>query len=308
MSEPKRRAGATAVHSVNRVVFTVPKIEEAERFYRTFGLDVRRDGERIDLYTFGHPHCWASIHANGRPKKLQYLSFGVFEEDLPHFRKFASEQAHPLSDGRGIWTKNPDGIAVQLVQAPKVSPSSPCQHLPAPVRTPGVGLAPARSKVKPVHPRHLSHALCFSPDVPRMTRWCQEVLGLRVSDTSLDIVAFMHGAHGSDHHMFGLAKSNGPGLHHLSWDVGSIDEVGNGAEQCRNAGYTEGWGVGRHVIGSNYFYYARDPWGSFCEYSFDIDHIPADLDWKAGEHPPEDSLYVWGPSVPENFVVNHEMA
>jgi hypothetical protein len=51
----------------------------------------------------------------------------------------------------------------------------------------------------------------------------------------------MHSAHGSDHHMVGYAKSNGPGLHHLSWDVGSIDEVG--AEQCRSAGYAEGWGV-----------------------------------------------------------------
>jgi hypothetical protein len=60
------------------------------------------------------------------------------------------------------------------------------------------------------------------------------------------------------------------------------------------------------VIGSNYFYYARHPWGSYCEYSFDIDYIPADLDWRGGDHPPEGSMYVWGPAMPESFVVNHE--
>ena len=28
------------------------------------------------------------------------------------------------------------------------------------------------------------------------------------------------------------------------------------------------------VLGSNYFHYVRDPWGSFAEYSCDIDYIP----------------------------------
>jgi hypothetical protein len=60
------------------------------------------------------------------------------------------------------------------------------------------------------------------------------------------------------------------------------------------------------VLGSNYFNYVRDPWGSFCEYSCDIDFVPADLDWPAADHLMEDSLYVWGPSVPQDFVTNHE--
>ncbi|AJX00610.1 2,3-dihydroxybiphenyl dioxygenase domain protein [Burkholderia gladioli] len=76
----------------------------------------------------------------------------------------------------------------------------------------------------------------------------------------------------------------------------------------RNAGYLEGWGVGRHVLGSNYFYYVRDPWGSFAEYSFDIDYVPNDIDWPSANHAPEDSLYVWGPAVPDYFFTNFEQA
>ncbi|MBU6483967.1 MAG: metapyrocatechase, partial [Betaproteobacteria bacterium] len=94
--------------------------------------------------------------------------------------------------------------------------------------------------------------------------------------------------------------------HHSSWDVGSIDDIGLGAEYVRTQGYVKGWGVGRHVLGSNYFYYVQDPWGSWAEYSFDIDFVPVDVDWPAADHPPEDSFYVWGPAPPDDFVVNRE--
>jgi catechol 2,3-dioxygenase len=133
------------------------------------------------------------------------------------------------------------------------------------------------------------------------------ILGLKLSDRSEYDIAFLHGAYGSDHHLAAFVKSNGPGVHHLSWDVGSVDAVGLGAEQMRRKGHKQGWGVGRHVLGSNYFHYVRDPWGSYAEYSFDIDFIPASLDWPAANQPGEDSFYVWGPEPPEDFAVNYEL-
>ena len=306
-----RRPGVTGVHSLNRFAITVPDVAEAERFYSEFGLDVRRERDRLDLYTHGHPHCWSSIYANGAAKKLQYVSFGIFAEDLDAFsarirNSSAGCDPHPLSDGAGLWLRDPDGIATQIVVAPKVALDAKAEPTPAAAVAPGKGAAPARSAVARVRPRRLSHILRFSPDVPRMVRFCTEVLGLRVSDWSQDMIAFMHGAHGSDHHIVAFAKSEAPGLHHVSWDVGSIDEVGLGAERMRGAGYTKGWGLGRHVLGSNYFHYVQDPWGSFCEYSYNIDFVPADLEWPAADHPPEDSFYVWGPAVPEDFVTNYE--
>ncbi|MEO7243237.1 MAG: VOC family protein [Variovorax sp.] len=310
-----RRAGAAGVHSIDRFVFSVPDLDEAERFYSTFGLDVRRVGDRLDLHTVGNPHCWASVHQSGKTKELEYVSFGVFEEDLPELQKRIAHhgvacEPHPLAERTGtkgdIWLRNPDGTALHLGVEGKVSPSAKTQAITAATVAPGRGAAPARSIVKKVHPRCLSHVLFFTPDVSRMLSFCNEVLGLRLSDRSGDIVAFMHGAHGSDHHLVAFAKSHAPGLHHSSWDVGSFDEVGAGSEQMRNAGYDRGWGVGRHVLGSNFFYYVRDPWGSYAEYSFDIDFVPHDLEWPAADHPPEDSFYVWGPKVPEDFVTNYE--
>src|SRR5215471_5062851 len=309
-----RRKGATAIHSLNRFVFTVPKLEEAQRFYSEFGLDVRQGDGRVDLYSFGHPHCWGSvIESNGR-KKLQYLSFGAYQQDydalLGQLERLHIERVapHPLSDGSGTWVRDPDGNYVQIVASPKVSPESPPVRTPLPAHPEGRGAAPARSAAGRARPRRLSHVLLFSSDVSRSVKFYADALGLRLSDRSGELIAFMHGAHASDHHMLAFAKSDGPGYHHSSWDVPSIDDIGLGMDHMVSCGHVRGWGIGRHVIGSNYFYYVQDPWGSFAEYSYDIDFIPANVDWKANDFPAEDSFYVWGPPPPDYFVVNKEIA
>jgi catechol 2,3-dioxygenase-like lactoylglutathione lyase family enzyme len=309
-----RRSGVTAVHSLHRFVFGVPDLALAERFYTEFGLDVRRHDARIDLHTFGNPHCWGSVFAVPGRKKLQYLSFGVYDGDLaPLVRHFdaigvARTPPHPLSDGAGVWVRDPDGNAVQLITAGKVSPSEPPLQAPPAVHPADHGAAPPRSQAGRVRPRRLSHVLLFSSDVPRSVKFYRDALGLRLSDHSGEIIAFMHGAHASDHHMLAFAKSEGPGYHHSSWDVASIDDIGLGMQHMVACGHVRGWGIGRHVIGSNYFYYVQDPWGSFAEYSYDIDFIPANVDWPAADHPPEDSFYVWGPPPPDYFIQNHEVS
>ena len=310
-----RRPGVVAAHSVDRFVFAVPDLAVAQQFYTAFGLLVQQNGTRLDLFTHGNPHCWASVFQSGARKQLQFVRYGIFAGDEAVFRERVAAAglgmaAHPLAHGiggeHGLWLRDPDGTAIQLVVANKVSPSAPTLHKVPPAVPPGHGAAPSRSKVKPVHPRNLSHILLYTPDVPRMTAFCKTILGLRMSDYTADVIAFMHTPHGSDHHLVAFAKSHAPGLHHSSWDVGNADEVGSGMEQMRNAGWGKGWGVGRHVLGSNFFNYVEDPWGSFCEYSAGIDFIPPDLDWPAADHPPEDSLYVWGPAVPDNFITNQE--
>jgi catechol 2,3-dioxygenase len=167
--------------------------------------------------------------------------------------------------------------------------------------------APNRSKAHQVQPRRLAHVLIFVTDISRTINFYRDVLGLRLSDRSGDLVAFMHGIHGSDHHMIAFVKSDGPGLHHLSWDVGSINDIGVGASHMAEKGFAYGWGLGRHVLGSNYFHYVRDPWGSYAEYSCDIDYIPVDHNWKDRDQPAEDSFYLWGPNPPEDFAHNFEV-
>lgn len=293
-----------AVHSVNLVAFTVPDLIEAERFYKAFGLETDRAGRRLGVAAGGACPV-LSIHRTAGAKKLAFVCYGVFEEAIPEIERRVEKAGlgcdpHPLGERAGVWLRDPDGIAIQVVPASRGLASRKAE--PAMVTKP----APARSAVGPVRPRRLSHVLRFTPDVPRMVRFCTEMLGLRLSDHSGDFIAFLHSPHGGDHHLVAFAKSESPGLHHSSWEVGSIDEIGCGAEQMKRKGYSRGWGVGRHVIGSNYFYYVQDPWGSFAEYSFDIDFIAASADWQPRDYAPEDSLCVWGPAPPDDFVKNYE--
>ena len=106
--------------------------------------------------------------------------------------------------------------------------------------------------------------------------------------------------------MIAFVKSDAPGLHHLSWDVPSLEAIGLGAMAMADKGFSHGWGLGRHVLGSNFFHYIQDPWGSWCEYSADIDYVPFEMDWEEERHPIEDGFYLWGPSPPDDFVVNAE--
>ena len=308
ISEP---AGGPAIHSLDHFCLTVPDLEEARTFFTEFGLDVRDANDTLELYTFGHPHRWAVLRPGGR-KKLEYITFGVFKGDLERFReKFAALGVETIDtpaigEPGGIWFRNPDGLPMQVIEAEKCSPDTKAEFLTRSVG-PGECAAIPRSKAPRVRPRRLSHFLLFTSDVMRDIAFYERTLGLKLSDRSADAVAFLHGVHGSDHHLLALGGSTGPGMHHSSWDVGSIQEVGVGGAHMASLGYDKGWGVGQHVLGANYFQYVPDPWGSYAEYSCDIDFVPAGFDWPAADHPPEDSMFLWGPPPPENFIANTEL-
>lgn len=306
----QRRPDALGVHSLDHYALSVPDLEQARRFYDAFGLDARPNGNTLELYAHGHPHCWAVL-SEGPRKRMHYLSFGCFADDLDRFRDRLDRLGIARTDpprsvaSNGLWFTDCDGLPVEIKVAEKSSPDAKSQMdlTPSPA---GARNAPLRGATAPVRPRRLAHALMFTPDVPRRMAFYRDVLGLGLSDGAADIVAFMHGVHGSDHHMVAFCKSSAPGFHHSSWDMGSIHDIGLGAMGMADRGYTEGWGLGRHVLGSNYFHYVRDPWGSYAEYSADIDYVPVDADWEGQMHAPENSFYLWGPTPPDTFVVNTE--
>lgn len=305
-----KRSGEIGVHSMDNFNLIVPDLKVAETFYRSFGLDVREEGDSLGLYTFGSDHRWASI-SEGLRKQLNYLSFAMFEEDFNPLKSRVESCGGKLLDSpkgfdsNGIWFRDHAGVLIEVKVAGKTSPDqkSPFTTTSGPA---GVAAAAQRSKAAAVRPHRLAHVLVFTPDVPGAIEFYSRVLGLRLSDQSGDGICFMHGIHGSDHHLVAFAKSEAPGLHHCSWDVGGIDEIGRGAAQMCDKGFSKGWGLGRHVLGSNYFHYVRDPWGSYSEYSADIDYIPVQQEWEPGDYPPEDSIYLWGPEMPPDFVHNYE--
>lgn len=306
-----RRHDRLGVHSIGEFQISVPSLGEAEAFYKAFGLDVRSDGQQgLVLRTFGNPHIWGRLREGPR-KKFESLTLHCFEDELEALRKNVQNQGVALiappvgADAMGFWIANPDGVPLQIRPGVKTTAAQAQHHSPL-LPVDGVRCASYRCNTTKVQPTRLSHIAFATASVPAQIEFCDRVLGLRLSDRSGDGVAFIHAPHGGDHHLLGFAGSTGPALHHLSWDVPTVEDVGLGRMQMAACGYTQGWGVGRHVLGSNYFYYAQDPWGSFCEFSATMDYIPAELNWIAQDHAPEDGLYLWGPDLPPTFMVNSE--
>lgn len=307
LAEPE----TVGIHSLDHYALIVPDLVEAKRFYEAFGLDVKDDGGTLALHAFGSPHLWARLH-EGKSKSIFYLSFSAFPEDIRHLEhRLNSLDVERIDapvgafDTGGLWFRDLNGIPVQIRTGCKKTPDAKEESRQAPSLA-GCRNAPMRGTQPPVRPSRLSHVLLLVPDVPAAVAFYERTLGLRLSDKSEDVVAFTHAKHGSDHHLVAFGKANGTGFHHSSWDVPSIDHIGQGASQMHLAGYARGWGVGRHVLGSNYFYYARDPWGSYAEYSYDIDYIPKDTPWVPTSPPAENSFYLWGPIPPEDFTYNYE--
>jgi catechol 2,3-dioxygenase-like lactoylglutathione lyase family enzyme len=308
---PTKDHDAVGVHSLDHFVLAVPDLKPAQNFYKSFGLDVHEDGNALGLNTFDHEHRWGLV-IEGERKRLHHLSFACYGDDLARLKARIEGNGIALLDppagiaSNGLWFRDPAGVLIEVKVAPKSSPDRKVAG-PWTAAPEGVAGAPYRRYAPSVRPRRLSHVLIFTPDIDGSIDFYARNLGLRLSDRA-DYVAFMHGIHGSDHHLLAFARSEAAGFHHCSWDVASIDDIGIGAANMADKGYVKGWGLGRHVLGSNYFHYVQDPWGSFAEYSCDIDYIPRTQQWQAQRHRPEDALSLWGPNPPDYFIVNAEAA
>jgi hypothetical protein len=204
----------------------------------------------------------------------------------------------------------PTGIRATLQVLPRLSEPS---RAPAPLNGPGRieranDRAPGVLRDGPLRPRRLGHVVVGSVDVASSQRFFVRGLGFKVSDQVGDFACFMRCS--TDHHNLLLQSSPVTFLHHSSWEVDDVDEVGRGAMRMLE-GHPERhvWGLGRHFIGSNFFWYLRDPAGNFSEYYSDMDTIIDDQLWKPGTFEPSlRTLYAWGPDVPASMLEPEDLA
>lgn len=303
-----------SVHSLLGYSLRVPEIEPGKRFYEDFGLTGTARGNALGLRCGDDARDTVTLEP-GKGRRLHHLNFGASAAGLQALKKTLEGKGVALLDpppsepGAAFAVKDPDDNLIvfretartSVLERRKAMIEAEAQKY---ARLGGRRGCPPRDMV--VKPWRLGHVLLFTPDVDRQIDFYTGLLGMKLSDRSGPIIAFLRVAGGSDHHVIAFAKSDRPGFHHASFEVGGVDHVGFGAARLLGKGYRNGWGFGRHVIGSNFFHYVRDPWNSMAEYFFDIDYIADDAAWEARDWPGEDSLYLWGPDVPADFVQNFD--
>jgi catechol 2,3-dioxygenase-like lactoylglutathione lyase family enzyme len=296
------------ISGLHHYALEVPDLAVAEGFLQDFGLETAERGGALVASCAGRSQEQVRM-LEGEVKRLHHVSFttrpgsgDALRESLERAGAALIEPPEGATE-HGLWVRDPDGTPVQLLEAEQAPARDVAEILiNAGSSRQRVGKAAWLKVTGDLAPRRLGHALLFTPQPGAMTAFYTQVLGLAVSDTiHHDFVTFLNAGPG-DHHVFGFINSTHPGFHHASFEVPSIDAIALSADRMRVQGRPAGWGLGRHTIGSNFFHYNHDPWGSWIEWFSDIDQI--DDCWVAGDWdvPP----HLWGAPPPETFLTNAE--
>lgn len=295
----------TSLHSHS---LQVPDLSVAAGFYSDFGLEVADQGEISSVACAGRDQEQIVLR-EGPGKRLQAVTFTVRAGALDELRERLAGAGHPEVDGLdgrddGLWVRDPDGLLVQLVEA------EPARYRSYPEVVFNFGDHRDRAdeprwlQLGVPAPRRLGHVIKFTANLAATERFYLEVLALKLSDRVEGMLSFWNTGAGGDHHSFGAIQSSHLGLHHSSFEVADFDEIGMGAQNMAQCGFSAQWGLGRHTFGSNLFNYIQDPWGSWVEYFSDMDRITPNWEGKTWEAPPA----IWGPAPHPEFLVNAEAA
>ena len=307
------------VLSALSVTLEVPDLQPGLKFYTDAGMEAASDGSTARLRCPAQDRDSIFLIGGAEKKRLHHIALradGLDEiaASVPGAGGKVVSAPGGFQDN-GLWVENPHGMLIhlqdhpadpELAEAPVFEVNGPGRV----VRKRRSAMLPG-SAYPPARPLRLGHILVFSPNVPESVAFMTEALGMGLADRAQDVIAFCCAKKDSDHHVVAFAKSPGVGFHHASFQVSDPDEVGRGGraliEKIRERELNGDWGFGRHTIGSNFFHYIQDPWGSWFEYYSDMDHIDDYSLWTPTNYGMEDSLANWGPAPPKDFVHNYEV-
>ena len=311
-----------AVRHFHHLGLSVPDVPVQKTFYEDFGLIGEEKDSRAIMRCIGRDQDQVVL-TEGAERQLHHISYGATEEGIAAIKKNidSSELAKEIdcpkeTPSEGIWIEDFEGNVLNVnVSEPAPSkggrnPSIP--HEPFQANGPGhytrVNEKGSISYETKPEPHRLGHIVQFTTSLENKMAFYGNVMVLKLTDTCEGLIAFMRPPGGSDHHTVAFLETDKPGFHHVSFEVDNVDHVGLGGQGMLEKGYRNGWGLGRHALGSNFFWYIRDPHDGLCEYFADIDYIADDDAWTAKDWPMDVGFYLWGPNPPEEFGMNYEGA
>jgi catechol 2,3-dioxygenase-like lactoylglutathione lyase family enzyme len=296
-----------SLHQLAAITVGVPNVAETAACYAEFGLAplghgvfaTARAGEQLRLVP-------------SATRRLAEITIAADDQDdiSRIARQLRALSLPVMTTADTVTTEEPVAgfratVAVwpRLRQAP--ARPTPCNWPGHPERP--NSRSPGIDRSGPVRPLKLGHVVIGSTDQKATQRFFTDGPGLKISDEVAGRAAFLRCS--TDHHNVLVQQAPLNFLHHTAWQVTDIDEVGRGATALleRDPG-RHVWGPGRHYLGSNFFWYLKDPAGNFSEYYSDLDCIVDDALWKPGAREGAKGLYIWGPPPPPSFLKPDDLA
>jgi catechol 2,3-dioxygenase-like lactoylglutathione lyase family enzyme len=280
---------------VDNAIFGVEDLEAARRFCREYGFTEAERGtagssfEALDGtgITLRLASDAALPRANVAGATGRETVWGVRNKDaLERIGAELSNDRQVSRDPAGVLhATDDDGLAIAF----RVTKRHPYDAKPALFNVPG--LPPQRPMNHRVdfetrgQARSIGHIVFWSDDPDRSMKFYTDRLGFRMTDHVRNKAGvFARAAGSADHHnLFFIGKPGAtPSFQHLECHFADFQEVMLGGMYLSKQGWKTARGPGRHVLGSNYYWYFVTPMGGALELSADIDQV--DDNWVPGEY------------------------
>lgn len=288
------------ISGIDALVYKVPDLEAAERFFVDFGL-VRADapagragfrlpdGSRVLLCTQGD----TLLPAGGRIEGygVQEVVWAVDERD--DLERLIARVARRLPV-----TRENDAarfvISAGIPMALRLSGKRAVVSAPDPLNAPGHvrRLNQHRRWRLRALPKMVAHVVFAVPDYEEAADEMMDLLEFRLSDSQRGFGKYLRASGALNHHNLLLLNADAPipdmdgvlRFHHANFAVEDVDEIMVGANYMHRKGWAPSvLGLGRHRIDSALFYYLPCPAGGEAEYGADGDYV--DDAWVPREWP-----------------------
>ena len=274
------------------LIFGVDNLDDCKQFVTDYGLEEKDgnrfeslDGTGIQIVSKDDPSLPPPLHTGSALRKTIYgvadqAALDAIESELSKDR-----EVKKLDDG-SLEAQDDLGFVLGFQVTVRKSLSLDVETINAPG-------APSQRAVNAIgvvdgatpKPRSLSHIVYFVPDFAKAEAFYTERLGFVTTDRFQNVGPFMRPAGTEDHHtlFFIQTPPHMQGIEHFTFHMGGPTEVMQAGTNMVNKGYQSFWGPGRHLFGSNWFWYFKSPFG--CNMEFDADMDLHDDSWVAREAP-----------------------
>lgn len=297
-----------ALHRLTTLTLGVPDPLSVGAYYEDFGLDALGEGR------YGTVNGGEQLRLVAADRR-RAIALGIAcddADDLDRVEHDLGELGFASSrDGDAVVAvEHGTGIEVRVEVADRLQePIEPAvtYNGPGDVRRRNLRSESLDRDESVLRPRKLGHVVLSSLDAERSRAFFVQGVGFKVSDTTKEGLAFLRCS--PDHHNLAIRQAPLQFVHHTSWQLPDVDAVGQAAMTMIRADEDRHvWGLGRHYLGSNYFWYLKDPAGNFSEYYSDMDVIMDDDEWVAGLWEGTRSFYSWGPPPPKQMREPEDLA
>jgi len=262
------------------LVFGVDDLAACEQYLTDYGLDAVGDG-RFAALDGTYIQVLAKDDASLPPalptgSMLRKTVYGVADQavlDAIAAELESDREVKKLGDG-SLEVNDDLGFTLGFQVSVRKSIDLPAERVNAPGDAPKrplnvIGADPDAE----IKPRTLSHVVYFVPDAAKAEAFYVDRLGFRRTDNFTGVGPFLRPQGTQDHHTLFMIQTPPflQGCEHFTFHLGGPSEVLQAGSRFVAKGHESFWGPGKHLFGSNWFWYFNSPFGCHVEYDADMD-------------------------------------